>query len=127
MRISNFIFSLASFIAVSVGLANRLGLVSGTFGLNEAFLISGFSASVIASCICYKVGYTLAAMDIKGRFSGLALFLWLLLVFDLVFGFNVFFVEYSNNFGSFVTLFLLSPIVILLYKKGRQIVASNET
>lgn len=66
-------------------------------------------------------------MDIKGRFSGLALFLWLLLVFDLVFGFNVFFVEYSNNFGSFVTLFLLSPIVILLYKKGRQIVASNET
>lgn len=127
MRISNLIFSLASFIAVCAGLANRLGVVSNTSGTNEAFLILGFSASVIASCMCYKVGFTMDAMDIKGRLSGLALFLWFLLIFDLAFGFKVFFDEYSNSIGSYVTLFLLSPIVILFYKKYRQIVIRNET
>lgn len=119
MRTSSILLITASLTVLIVGVLNQFQIGMELFGDHGAFLISSITASIISALLSYKVGFTLDAFDLKGRLSGLALFLWLMFAFDFVFQFDFMFNNTENNNPSFAVLFVLLPVLFLYYKKAK--------
>tara|TARA_Y100000034_G_C6792479_1_gene354921 strand:- start:559 stop:936 length:378 start_codon:yes stop_codon:yes gene_type:complete len=119
MRISSIFLILAIFTVLAVGVLNQFQIGRELFGDKGAFVISSITASALSGLLSYKVGYSLDALDLKGRLSGLALFLWLMFAFDFVFQYDFIFNDTGSNRASYIVLLGLSPVLFLYYTKAK--------
>ena len=117
MKISSLILILASISVLVISITNQFEFGKMFFGMKGAFLLASFCASIIASTVSYRVGYKLDLLDLKGKIASLALFLWLMLAFDLVFFLGGPFSDEEGPTPWFITLLALSPVLYLYYRR----------
>ncbi|MDO6447208.1 hypothetical protein Q4493_15660 [Colwellia sp. 1_MG-2023] len=127
MKISNILLILAIVTALAAGVFYQFQIGYSFFSEIGIFILVGFSSLVISAVLTCRVGYTLDVFDLKGRLACLTLFIWLTFEFDFIFNLPYMYNGIGIQKVNYIMLFGLSPILILYYKKGKQILAEGET